>query len=271
MSVHNILVAFNGSDSAVTALNYAASLAGEGAHVTALLAHATHEVVNSRDAWVPVKAQEIIKQANADILTEIEARFDAQRDQLNLGERLHFQSAAGRVDTVLAECARGYDLLVVGQDQCGVDDHVSIHPDRIALMSGRPVLIVPYGHNTDAAHKHAALAWDGSRATSRALSDGLGLLEAQGRVTVLTVGSESLPRPVDEVLTQLVRHGIETRHEAIEAVPGVARALLAWCRENHPCLLVMGAYEHSKFREDFLGGVTSRVLRDTPVPVLLSH
>jgi nucleotide-binding universal stress UspA family protein len=36
-------------------------------------------------------------------------------------------------------------------------------------------------------------------------------------------------------------------------------------------LLVMGAYEHSKFREDFLGGVTATVLREIEIPVLLSH
>lgn len=272
MSIHNILVAFNGTESAVSALKYAASLARGGAHVTALLAHSTHEVVNSHAAWVPSKAREIIAQANADILSEIESRFETLRDGLALGDRLHFQRVAGRVDAVLSDCARGYDILVVGQDHGeGVDEHVTIHPDRIALMSGRPVLIVPRGHDAEASHNHAALAWDGGRASARALSDALGLLEDKGRVTVLTVGNDATPRPVSELMDHLDRHGVNTTHEAIAAVPGVARALIAWCRETDPCLLVMGAYEHSKFREDFLGGVTARVLRDTPIPVLLSH
>jgi nucleotide-binding universal stress UspA family protein len=34
---------------------------------------------------------------------------------------------------------------------------------------------------------------------------------------------------------------------------------------------VLGAYEHSKFREDFLGGVTAEVLEKIKIPVLLSH
>ncbi len=272
MSIHNILVAFNGSDSAMSALKYAGSLARNGAHVTALLAYSTHEVVNSHAAWVPASARQIIKQANADILDEIEARFRALGDRLGLGDRLRFQRVAGRVDAVLSECARGYDLLVVGQDLAEeVDGHVSLHPDRIALMSGRPVLIVPRGHDADATHAHAILAWDGGRAAARALSDSLGLLEDRGRVTVLTVGDETLPRPVSELVHHLDLHGVEATHETIEAVPGIARALLAYCRKHDPCLLVMGAYEHSKFREDFLGGVTARVIRDTPVPVLLSH
>ncbi|PYG32601.1 universal stress protein [Pelagimonas varians] len=272
MSIRNILVAFNGSDSAVSALKYAVSLAGDDAHVTALLAHSTHQTVNSNDAWVPAKAREIIQQANADILDTIATRFESLRSSFDLGDRLTFQRAAGRVDAVLAECARGYDLLVVGQDRGeGVDEHVTLHPDRIALMSGRPILIVPRGYDAQASHTHAVMAWDGGRAAARALSDSLGLLEAQGRVTVLTIGDTPTPRPVSEVLLQLTRHGVTANHQSIVAEPGMARALLAYCREQDPCLLVMGAYEHSKFREDFLGGVTARVLRDTPIPVLLSH
>lgn len=272
MSVHNILVAFNGTDSAISALKYAASIARNGAHVTALLAHSTHEEVDSNAAWVPAKAREIIAQANAGILDEVDARFERVRAALGLGDRLEFKRVAGRVDAVLSETARSFDLLVVGLDRTeSVDEHVTIHPDRIALMSGRPVLVVPRGHDTSANHAHAALAWDGGRASARALSDSLGLLEDQGRVTVVTIGDEPAPRPLDEVLTHLSRHGVNATHKQIAAVPGVARALLTWCRETDPSLLVMGAYEHSKFREDFLGGVTARVLRDTPIPVLLSH
>jgi len=272
MSIHNILVAFNGTDSAISALKYATSLAGETAHVTALLAHSTHEVVNSRSAWVPDAARKIIEQANAEIYDTIETRFAEIAGMLNLGDRLQFQRVPGRVDTVLSECARNYDMLVVGQDISeGVDEHLTIHPDRIALLSGRPVLIVPMGHDAKAKHSHAVLAWDGGRSAARALSDSLGLLEDQGRVTVLTIGDEPTPRPVAHLLDHLDRHNVEATHEAIAAVPGIARALLAYCREHDPCLLVMGAYEHSKFREDFLGGVTARVLRDVPIPVLLSH
>jgi len=272
MSIRNILVAFNGSDSAVSALKYAASLARNTAHVTVLLAHSKHEVINSRATWVPAKAREILEQANADILDEIEARFEVLREGLALGDRLHFRREAGRVDAVLSECARSFDILIMGQDRAeGVDEHVIQHPDRIALMSGRPVLIVPEGHDADASHAHAAIAWDGSRACARALSDSLGLLEDQGRVTILTLGEDTAPRRVAELMEHLERHDVDATHEVIESKPGPARALLAYCRKKDPCLLVMGAYEHSKFREDFLGGVTARVLKNTPIPVLLSH
>lgn len=272
MSIRNILVAFNGSDSSVAALKYAASLARGGAHVTALLAHSSHEVIDRRESWVPEAARKIIAEAGESLLAGIEARFDGLREAMALGDRLHFLRVSGRVDTVLSETARGFDIILVGQDRGeDVDEHVTIHPDRIALLSGRPVLIVPQGYDSDASHSHAVLAWDGSRSAARAMSDGLSLLEDQGKVTVLTIGDDKLPRPAEEVLAHLGRHGVSATHERIGARPGPARALVSYCREHDPCLLVMGAYEHSKFREDFLGGVTARVLRDTPIPVLLSH
>ena len=273
MSIKNILVAFNGSQSSVSALKYAASLArsGEG-HVTALLAHSKHEVVNSRGAWVPAKARQIIEAANAEIIDSIEEHFNAIKPELGLGERLHFLRESGRVDAVLSECARSFDLIIVGQQyKQAADEHVMIHPDRIALMSGRPILMVPDGYDAEAVHNHAAVAWDGGRAAARALSDSLQLLEDQGKVTILTVGKETSPRPISEVLDHLSRHGVEVDHQELEQDHSIGNTLLAYCKAEDPCLLVMGAYEHSKFREDFLGGVTATVMREITIPVLLSH
>lgn len=273
MSLKNILVVFNGSEGSVSALKGAAVLAGDDTHVTTLLAHSSHDVMNARGMWVPAAAKNIIEQANNDFLSEIEQRFENLRDELDLGDRLHFRREAGRVDSIISESARAFDLVVIGQDAPteDVDEHFYVHPDRIALVSGRPVLIVPQGYDAKASHNHAVLAWDGGRAAARALSDSLTLLEDLGRVTILSIGDNKAPRPVKELITHLERHGIAADQEWIAVDPGPARALIAYCKETDPCLLVMGAYEHSKFREDFFGGMTSRVFKRTPIPVLLSH
>lgn len=273
MSTRNILVAFNGSASAETALAYAADIArNNGAHVTALVAHSGHETVNSHAPWVPAKAREIIAAANAEIIDDIRAKFAARAPSLGLDDRLHYLDAVGRVDAVISEAARGFDLLILGRPSKGdADEHVVLHPDRIALMSGRPVLVVPAEHDREARHARAAVAWDGSRAAGRALFDSLQLLEENGEVTLLTIEGTEIPRPVGEVIDHLDRHGIAARHETLPLTHGIARTLLAYAAETDPCLLIMGAYEHSKFREDFLGGVTARVLKDIRIPVLLSH
>ena len=273
MSFRYILVAFNGTESAISALRYAASMAQHnGAYVTAILAHSEHEVVNSRAAWVPKEATKIIADANVEFLNGIEASFEDLRGSLNLGDKLAVKRVAGRVDSVLSECAQVHDVLVVGQDQkTGTDPHVSIHNDKIALMSGRPVLVIPRGYDAVADSGTSVLAWDGGRAAARALADSIDLLEARKAVTVLTIGKVELARPIEEVRTQLSRHGIQASHVALDSGKSIAQTMLDYCKAHSPSILVMGAYEHSKFREDFFGGVTARVLIEAPCPILLSH
>lgn len=271
MPVMNLLVAFNGSEGSVAALRYAASLAGRfGAHVTAMLAHSGHEVIDKRARWIPKEARALLEAANSRILQEIEARFETERAALGLANALHLKEVTGRVDTVLSEAARHYDILIVGTRSDAEDEHVTLHPDRIALLSGRPVIVVPAGYDAGAAHSHAALAWDGGRAAARALSDSLRLLEDAGRVSVLTVGPRT-SWPIEDLMQHLSRHGVIASHEDWPTTQPVADTLLAWCKRHDPSLLVLGAFEHSKFREDFLGGVTTGVLSRTTIPVLLSH
>ncbi|MGR3475252.1 MAG: universal stress protein [Sulfitobacter sp.] len=262
----SLLVAFNGSDASVAALRYAASLAKQrGAHVTAILAHTAHEVIDRRSRWIPEEARALLEAANSEILAEVTRRFEELRPALGLGDALDFREETGRVDTLLSEGARYYDMLIVGARTESDDAHVTHHPDRIALQSGRPVIVVPAGYDAGAQHSHAALAWDGGRAAARALSDSLRLLEADGRVSVLTVGKRTA-WPIADLMTHLERHGVEAVHENFPITHPVA---LSYCERHDPSLLVLGAYGHSKFREDFLGGVTAEVLEKIKIPVLL--
>ncbi len=271
MPVMNLLVAFNGSEGSVAALRYAASLAQiDGAHVTAMLAHTSHEVIDRRSRWIPKEARALLEQANSEVLRGIEELFERECRALGLSGELQLKDVTGRVDTVLSEAARYYDMLIVGAHDDTDDEHVTLHPDRIALMSGRPVVVVPAGYAAGARHSHAALAWDGGRAAARALSDSLRLLEGKSRVSVITVGQHG-GWPIADLLKHLDRHDIEALHEDFAERHPVAATLLAYCRRQDPTLLVLGAYEHSKFREDFLGGVTAEVLAKARIPVLLSH
>ena len=51
----------------------------------------------------------------------------------------------------------------------------------------------------------------------------------------------------------------------------VGYRLLEFLEQAQPKLLVMGAYEHSKFRQSIVGGVTRSVLKKAKIPVLISH
>ncbi len=271
MAYKNIMVAFNGTDSSVAALKFAASLAGESAHVTAVLAHANYEVVNSRAAWVPASAQKIIEEANNEIIEKIEARFGEIKGTLNLDDRLHFKNIHGRVDSALAETARHFDIMISGVHLDTDDGHISLHPDRIALMSGRPVLIIPKSGAENSPAQNVAILWDGTRAATRALADGIALLEKGASVDLITLSNKPLPHGVEPAITQLERHNIKVSHTELNAQFQGVRALTEYCKANSPSLLIMGAYEHSKFREDFLGGLSSELLKNVEIPMMISH
>ncbi len=118
------------------------------------------------------------------------------------------------------------------------------------------------------------MAWDGKRAATRALGDAMQILQTKSRVTILTIGKEdALPRSTsDDIKALLRRHGIEA--EAMvrpSARGGIGRMILDACAEVGAGLRVMGAYEHSKYSEDVLGGVTRDIFDHATLPVLMSH
>ncbi|MEM7670052.1 MAG: universal stress protein [Pseudomonadota bacterium] len=122
--------------------------------------------------------------------------------------------------------------------------------------------------------ERALLAWDGRRAAARALSDAMALLESSVAVTVLTIGTGPAAERAEgrDVVSHLERHGVSVDWRNVANPPaGIAKCILDIADETAAGMLVMGAYEHSKFSEDLLGGVTNTVFRDAKVPILTAH
>jgi nucleotide-binding universal stress UspA family protein len=95
-------------------------------------------------------------------------------------------------------------------------------------------------------------------------------LEEKAKVTLLTVGSKQAPG-TDILLRNLERHGIDADLILKSRRKSVANTILTTAEEVSAKLVVMGAFEHSKFSHDMFGGVTTDVMRDANVPVFLSH
>ena len=51
----------------------------------------------------------------------------------------------------------------------------------------------------------------------------------------------------------------------------VASQILSRAADRSADLIVMGAYSHSRLREDVFGGVTHEILESMTVPVLMAH
>ena len=275
MAIKNLLVAYNGSEASGRALDAAVLMHEKyGAHVTGLLAHSSPKEAFGRQPWVPDSVRETLDSLEDTAVAGIARNFWSDAEGRIDPDGLHFISRYGRSDATVAEYARMFDLTLVGRhDAMSGAAHLELHPDRIALKSGRPVLIIPRNWQPEKIEEHAVIAWDGSRAATRALNDAMQILETKRLVTILTVGEDD-ERPLKgiDVETALARHGVTVRKLAVPLGRRSASGeILAQCGRLGAGLLVMGAYEHSVFREELFGGVTRHVLDHTDLPVLIAH
>ena len=185
--------------------------------------------------------------------------------------------AFGVADCVLPY-ARGADLVVAAQTdpEWPGSDRLDI-ADRLAMESGRPVLIVPNAGVHQGVGERVLVAWNGRREAARAVFDGLPILCGANSVKVVWVNPQSQREraqdtPAVDICTALARHGVKC--EATEQVAprgGVGETLLACAREMRADLLVMGCYGHARLRELVFGGASRHVLSHMTIPVLMSH
>lgn len=273
MAIKNLLVAFNGSESSEGALSAAVLMQQKyGAHITGLLAHEGKRDRFSKRPWIPENVHKIIEKSVRSDENRIKAEFHRQLGGVPRN-KVHWITLSGEPDNTVAQYACLYDITVVGRHT--VDDvaDASLHPERIALISGRPVLVVPPRFEAASISGRAVLAWDGARAATRAMNDAMQILETKQRVDVLSVGNRvRLPLKGIDVVTTLTRHGVEAiRVRRQQTTRSVGKDILAYCDEVDAGLLVLGAFERSAFREELFGGTTKKILGSARIPVLISH
>ncbi|MEM6985731.1 MAG: universal stress protein [Pseudomonadota bacterium] len=226
--------------------------------------------------------------------TDTQAALTTSRDKANqrfhefttlcddagvLSETRLIESNDGRAAEKLARVARLFDLCVLRQANLEKHDAnlVSAITEEVMLSSGRPVVCVPYIGAHEVPCKTAVIAWDGSRASTRAVHDALPLLEHVENVEVLVVNPRTFENfadhePGDGLVDHLAGHGIKAKARRIEAGEiSTSTAILNHLSDSGAGLLVMGGYGTPRLREVILGGVTQTLFRHMTVPVFMSH
>ena len=179
-------------------------------------------------------------------------------------------TATGDIGHLLADRSLFADIIVlnIGHADLKSPDMCAITSD-VVRNTRRPVLAVPRsGHSFDPAG-HALIAWNGSAAIIETMRSAMPLLALASGVTLLEIGKPGRS-PIDDAAVYLSRHGISARIEHVEHNE-VATALLGECRRRQPAYCLVGAYGHSRLRETLFGGVTRRLLAESPVPLLIGH
>ncbi len=272
MSVKSILSAYSGDANKGSALKRALLIAKHhDAWLTGVLWHGPSKLERSLRSHMPREFMDSLAESEQARIREVTDRFRTITADVNWSDRSDFVDLNEAMGVSLPEFARSFDLVVTGvHSRDENDEHMSANPDMIALQSGRPVLVVPDGYYAEGLAEHALVAWDGKRSSARALGDAMSNLEEKAKVTILTVGSKQVPG-TETLLLNLERHGIDANLLLKPRKKSVANTILSAAQEVSAQLLVMGAFEHSKFSHDLFGGVTTDVIEKTDVPVFLSH
>ncbi len=146
--------------------------------------------------------------------------------------------------------------------------------ETLALCSGTPLIILPPGRTTRHI-AHAVLGWKPAAAAVRALHDLVALAAPGARIELASVGSG--PATSDEARAQqravhhLAQHGFAAEALWLDQGGDPADRLTVHALDQGADLLAIGAFAHSRMREMVLGGVTESLIRDTHLPVMLSH
>lgn len=271
MAWKSILCAYSGDAARGSGLRHAVRVAKHHqAHLTGVLRHGTSRTQNWIEPHLSRDLVEQLERAERLHIEEIHGRFAAAVEAGGIAEAAEFVEIVPTRDGNLSEFAHAFDLVIMGtHSDEGHDAHLSPHPDLVALRSGRPVMVVPNDYEGHGLAERAIVAWDGARAATRALSDTVEVLAEKRAVKVVSVGKE--PRGTDRLMANLERHGVNATYEAVKRSGSVADTLLAEAKSFDAKLLVLGAFEHSKFSHDLFGGVTTEVIAKTAVPILLAH
>jgi nucleotide-binding universal stress UspA family protein len=208
-------------------------------------------------------------------LPEVKAAFE--KAMKADGIEFSFQQVEGSSSQIamdVADQARAHDISIMSASQMG--DGSGFEEDfseRVVMLSGRPVLILPRNAETKFDFTEIMVGWDGGREAARATFDAMPLLRTARRVRL--VGIDVAPRgqePAADIAETLAHHGVKTEitHVSSDGM-NAGETLLRATKDHGAGLLVMGAYGHGRFTEFIFGGATRHVFRHLTCPVLMSH
>ncbi len=175
---------------------------------------------------------------------------------------------------LVAKNAAHHDIVVVGQRDSNRDQsNPPAIVDRVAIESGRPVLVIPKTGTKNTVGSRILVAWNGKREAVRAVHDALPFLKGADAVEVVSINSKKESDiPCLDIVEHLSRHGVRVEGGNAETKSRHTGEAILYLAQNFAAdLIVMGAYGHSRLREYVLGGATKHILEKTKVPILLSH
>ncbi len=168
------------------------------------------------------------------------------------------------------------DLIILGQANLSAPAaHIPIDlVERVTLMCGRPVLVVPYTGIFNNSGTRMLIAWKAGRESIRVINDSIPILRKAHSVAITEIGTTNMgqSQSLDNVSKFLDKHSINGSIEIINAGSfPIGDTLLNNVCEKKIDLLVMGAFAPNRRGTLELSPVAKHILKHLTVPVLISH
>ena len=209
------------------------------------------------------------------------ATFDAWREKYGLAPQRAIQPGSGAcakwrhsthsLEAEIVATGRLSDLIVLSRPKR--HEASAWKAFKAALLeTGRPTLFVA-DEVPENVLRHIIVAWNASLEATRAIAAAMPLLARAERVSIFLDSRHSEPRAgTPDIRDHLVAHGISAGMlRPIAEEKSVGAALLKVAAYESATMLVMGAYGHSRVREQLFDGVTWHVIRHSTIPVLMVH
>ncbi|MSP52496.1 MAG: universal stress protein [Alphaproteobacteria bacterium] len=183
-----------------------------------------------------------------------------------------FSKATGRVYDLVALRGRLADLVAVARPKKGDDAMVQATLEVALMETGRAVLVTPPTAPTTVGD-NVMILWSGAEEAARAVAAALPVLRLAKKITAASFGNYArAPAMAADLARYLAWHDIQaTADEVATAGRALEESVLEKIRSSGTDLLVMGAYSHSRLRHLIFGGVTSAILEQASIPVLMAH
>jgi hypothetical protein len=168
----------------------------------------------------------------------------------------------------IAAAARLSDIAIAARPANGLSLDQNLI-ERMLFTSGRPLLVTPPNWDKGPQFQTIVAAWEGSARAARAVGDSIPFLARANTVEILCA-SPDVSKCIDGA--PLARHCKAVTFMDLPAPDcDIARALGARAMKARAELFVTGGYGHARLLEMVLGGVTSIMLSEAELPLLMSY
>ena len=227
------------------------------------------------DAFSAVTAVESFmegrKTAIAEAIAPARALFETAAT--NAGIPFNWYEINGDDAETLTACARRHDLTILPPELPVAGLPQTLQAAHIAMGAGGPVLILPEIGYAPGFGANILVAWKETREAARAVRDATPFLAAAKSVTFLTVGADAEPAFDAMQQLNLAAHGCADAKYVADTNDerDIADAIRLRTGMVGADMLVLGLYGHSRLQELLLGGVSRGLMKDVPMPILVSH